>query len=454
MSLQLWCLAALMLSACASSARAVGTRKGTEISTSVIITGLPDMEAGTTNGMSACEAAAHNSKGFNATKINYVITLNAIGEENAIHRYYYKDRWGKQVPADQASIARFKSGLERCFRAGVNSGFTTLHIVPHVDPTDFKTGRGLWRNIVKFSPLTKYGPDASTAFSYEDVLLKPVAEAVNNVVGADTAVEFTLSAEQGRSVWSYPKEYITLLDRTKAVTARNKNATRHVFGVSFNYDKVCGCVEPEEPDPILYNQTYLQRFSRFVAAGRLKKVDVEGVKQLLHKSDFIGLSSYAPLPAELSLAAMEVSIQTAAFELKPFGIDLSTYLFAKNKQLIYSEQGLGGCERNAVAQTLDYVRIHPFSGLWPSGGYTTSVDPWKVEKYRTYRRKLYQHLSQWAAVGGGPQYRIDGVFVWNVGTWDVHGVHPGSTNNAGTYGDPVIINYIRQGKAVANHRKL
>lgn len=134
-------------------------------------------------------------------------------------------------------------------------------------------------------------------------------------------------------------------------------------------------------------------------------------------ADFIGLSSYAPLPAELSLAAMEVSIQTAAFEMQAFGIDLSTYLFAKNKQLIYSEQGLGGCERNKVARTLDFVRVHPFSGLWPSGGFTPAVDPWSVDQYQAYRRTLYRHLSQWAAQGGGPLYRIDGIFLWSVGTW-------------------------------------
>jgi hypothetical protein len=53
--------------------------------------------------------------------------------------------------------------------------------------------------------------------------------------------------------------------------------------VSFNYDKVCGCVEPEERDPIAYNNTYLERFRR--AAPWIKKhIDVEGVKQLLDAS--------------------------------------------------------------------------------------------------------------------------------------------------------------------------
>jgi hypothetical protein len=53
--------------------------------------------------------------------------------------------------------------------------------------------------------------------------------------------------------------------------------------VSFNYDKVCGCVEPEERDPILYNNTYSERFKR-AAPWIKKKIDVEGVKQLLDTS--------------------------------------------------------------------------------------------------------------------------------------------------------------------------
>ena len=68
----------------------------------------------------------------------------------------------------------------------------------------------------------------------------------------------------------------------------NKDPARHAAGVSFNWDKVCGCVEPEERDPILYNATYPQRFERFKAAGRLARVDVAGVKALLDKSGAIG----------------------------------------------------------------------------------------------------------------------------------------------------------------------
>lgn len=41
----------------------------------------------------------------------------------------------------------------------------------------------------------------------------------------------------------------------------------------------------------------------------------------------------------------------------------------------------------------------------------------QVPAFRQYRRQLYRLLAQWAAGGGGPQYRVDGVFIWSVGTW-------------------------------------
>jgi hypothetical protein len=94
-------------------------------------------------------------------------------------------------------------------------------------------------------------------------------------------------------------------------------------------------------------------------------------------ADFIGLSSYAPLPEDLTQASMEVSIETAAFEMQPFGIDLKSYLMQKNKPLIYSEQGIGGCTDNRkLPSSLEYVRVHPFSGC--GGWYSSQLDPWKV----------------------------------------------------------------------------
>lgn len=52
------------------------------------------------------------------------------------------------------------------------------------------------------------------------LLLRPAAEALNAAVNHDTAVEFTLTGEQGLSVFSHPRSWMALLDSTKAVTSR------------------------------------------------------------------------------------------------------------------------------------------------------------------------------------------------------------------------------------------
>lgn len=52
------------------------------------------------------------------------------------------------------------------------------------------------------------------------MLLKPTGEALNAVINRDTAVEFTLTGEQGLSVFTYPSSWAQLLGRTKAVSAK------------------------------------------------------------------------------------------------------------------------------------------------------------------------------------------------------------------------------------------
>lgn len=155
------------------------------------------------------------------------------------------------VPADASTIQTFKSGLQDCFKAAVDAGFTSIHITPHIDPHEHTPdGKGLWRNVVKFDPSTRYGPDQGTAFSYEDVLLKPVAEALNNVVNNKITVEMAMSAESGLSVWSYPRAYAGLMQRTKARITKAKHVGA---GVSFNYDKVSAKMLGGRQHPFMHN---------------------------------------------------------------------------------------------------------------------------------------------------------------------------------------------------------
>lgn len=84
-----------------------------------------------------------------------------------------------------------------------------------MDPKNQATGRGLWRNLVKFDPLVKY-----SGFSYSDVLLAPVANALSAVIKPTTVVEFSVSAEQGLATWMYPKQWSTAIAQTRAITAK------------------------------------------------------------------------------------------------------------------------------------------------------------------------------------------------------------------------------------------
>ncbi|GBF89297.1 hypothetical protein Rsub_02174 [Raphidocelis subcapitata] len=403
------------------------------ISSSVLTTNLWDFE-------SPCAAAAANARAYGGGKINIVVTVGATGDTASLESYHYKDGSGNTLPVDSGAIGRFRAGLEKCFKAAVDAGFSTIHVLPHVDPVNRSGGN--MRNVVKFDPLAKIGP-AGQQFSYDEVVLRPIAEALNAATRADTRAEITLAGEQGLSVFSFPRAWAGLLGSTKAASSKGKDASRHTAGISFNWDKVCGCVEPEERDPLLYNTTYNERFERFKGRGGLGSIDVGGVKDLLDKSDFIGISAYASLPpGELTPASHDVSAQTANFEFNSFGIDLKEYMFSKGKPFVFSEQGLGGCQSNdAVAPDLGYLAKHPFQGCW-GGAYDPSRDPWKNAEFRAYRRRFYETLSQYVKNGGG-QYRVDDVFVWTIGSWDVLGIHPTSSSQSGSWRDDAIVSNVK-----------
>jgi hypothetical protein len=46
---------------------------------------------------------------------------------------------------------------------------------------------------------------------------------------------------------------------------------------------------------------------------------------------------------------------------------------------------------------------------------------------------------------GGKKYELDGVYLWNVVSWDVQGIHPASSEywGSGSYKDPAIIEWIK-----------
>lgn len=130
----------------------------------------------------------------------------------------------------------------------------------------------------------------SLSFSYEDVLITPAADALEEALkGTSVDVEFSLSGEQGLSNFAYPNSWLSLMSKLRSRLA-GVGGGGHQYGIAFNWDKVCGCVEPKERDPLLYNRTYVERLGRWRADSPPNKlmgptvVDVAGAKRLIEAS--------------------------------------------------------------------------------------------------------------------------------------------------------------------------
>jgi len=165
-------------------------------------------------------------------------------------------------------------------------------VLPHVDIYEIHPNGTqknlLWRNVVRFDPLAKYGLRDWDKFSYADVLLNPAVDALKAVLKPTTTVEFSLAGEQGLSVFAFPSNWKAAMARMRQYLSPFGSKS-HRFGVCFNWDKVCGCVEPKERDPLLYNRTYVERLGRWKADTSNKLmgptvIDVAGAKSLMESS--------------------------------------------------------------------------------------------------------------------------------------------------------------------------
>jgi hypothetical protein len=305
----------------------------------------------------------------------------------------------------------------------------------------------LWRNTVKFDPTKRVGPSGE-ASSYEEAALLPAAKALGAAAAAAVAnggekvsVDFSLGGEQGVSVFTYPRNYQAMIPRLKQAMidaaggeeqAKQKLKTPE-FGISLNWGKACGCVFVEEQDPLIYNSTFPDRLNRWRKAGGESKVDLNGVRSLLEAIDWLGTSGYASLPADAGAgneagakgaSALEASWDTLAYEMALMGLPLQDLVLSKGKRMIFSEQGVGGCDRKGnVAPDAAWVAKHPFLGLWPNhGGFSSAangspppVNPWKNQAYAKLRRQIYNYFGDYALAGGGPGWRLDAAYVWSAG---------------------------------------
>jgi hypothetical protein len=70
----------------------------------------------------------------------------------------------------------------------------------------------------------------------------------------------------------------------------------------------------------------------------------------------------------------------------------------------------------------------PFFGVY--GGYTRKTDPWRnslppnvISDTKQYLETWYRAAALWLKRKGGPRWRVDHVFIWNLNSWDVQVRH-------------------------------
>ncbi|KAI8467535.1 MAG: hypothetical protein J3K34DRAFT_34565 [Monoraphidium minutum] len=439
---------------CLSAAPATGRK---QLGATVMVNGFGDLEgAAPGSQLPSCQATLQGARRVSdAVSFALAVFPMAVSKYDKIESWTFKDASGRHVPATADALARWRRGLQGCFAFAVAQGFRVLHVLGHVDPVHPVLLRpATWRNLLLFAPREKAGGGGGGGgggLSYEDVMLKPVLAALGAAAKPSTAVWFSISGEMGLSNFVAADQWRALLSEARAVLRKQGWQDVRV-ATALNWQMVCGCVAAADPtpgsfDPLAYNKSF---------AAEAKKIEqytqplAGAFKALLDANDYIGLSAYGsgyPLQG-LTWAAVEAPLQTLAHELSFLGISLRDYI--RTKPVIYVEQGLGGVLKYQMLPAPDLATVsrYPASGNWPEGGYARAVDPWQRADFAAFRRALYKATLELMAKAAGQQYRLDGVFVWSVGSMDVFGVHPLSTTAAGSFEDPQITAMVTRANGV------
>eukprot|EP00775_Hariotina_reticulata_P003580 gene3580-3846_t len=411
-----------------------------------MINGFGDLEGNTPgSALPVCQHTLTRARSFGDSVSFALAVFPMAPDKYSLDSWTYKDANGNNIAASSDSIFRWQKGLQACFKYAIDQGFRTLHILGHWDPLHPVLLRPTtWRNLMDISPRQK-----AAGYTYEDVLVRPVIQALNAVPSSATSIWFSISGEMGLSNYLYSKEWKKLLEDTRN-QLRSKRWNSVKVATALNWQMFCGCVAPSNImpgafDPINYNNSFARKF------GEVKQYAlplVPDFKALLAANDYLGVSAYGsnyPL-SNLRWWHMELPMYTLAYELRFFGIDLKQYM---KKPVIHVEQGLGGVLKYGMLPAPDLATVsrYPFSGNWPVDGYSKEVDPWQREDFAKYRRSFYKAALELLARKAG-QFRVDGAFVWSVGSFDIFGVHPISTSSRGTFADKSIIEIVKRNNGV------
>ncbi|KIZ04437.1 hypothetical protein MNEG_3525 [Monoraphidium neglectum] len=435
--------------------------KPVELSSSVILFYSSELYPHYGQPISQCELLLNRAKEGGAKSVNIVPTLywydpasqklqtgvcnaEAWAENQVVD--HYCDKWEWDSPCEAFSwdkVSRWETGMKDCIKKA-HDMFDTVLISPHLDDG---TKTMHWRNMLWFDPLKK----DKNGFNYFDIMLSPILKAVKaSYTQAGKTFIFGAEGEMGGTVFYAPESYLkifrTIREEYKGpATLKTALMFNHAYlpGVINRGDDVYGAI----PEGKFWKKDGgwgpLLPFDQWPEHERLSKA-LPAIRRLLKSVDVLGVSCYArtsadPQPVELESCAVKYDA-----ELSAMGFDLKAWTNLPGKSFIYNEFALGGgiseCGNTPATTREEAGR---FSWLGGTSTFTKSIDPWKVNTIQQYNRDWYQAAFK-LLKNGGINYKLSGVFLWNVVSWDVQGIHPASSSGEGTFKDEVISQQIRE----------
>eukprot|EP01025_Chloroclados_australasicus_P033446 TRINITY_DN3411_c0_g1_i2.p2 TRINITY_DN3411_c0_g1~~TRINITY_DN3411_c0_g1_i2.p2 ORF type:complete len:362 (-),score=59.47 TRINITY_DN3411_c0_g1_i2:442-1527(-) len=348
-----------------------------------------------------------------------------------------------------------------CFEYAIDHGLS-ISLSPHLDDG---LEQGGWRNTLRFDPLVPYGN-----YSYADIMLYPLADALSSVLTPSTKVWFGLQGEMGATVMYNPRRYTLLFDILKTRILENSAAAPDnvKMGLGVNFNKLCACVLMDLVDPTLY----LQQFPAAIAPI-LHTFDLEGIQEMFGSADFIAISSYASLKPDFKTPELQSAMYQFDEELKVFNVSIRELFENNGLEFHFAEYGIGGgtAQRGfKKAANEAEVAEFPFFGIY--GAYNNQTDPWSMwsDQLTPARRYLHYFYNKTVEMlsaditvnytASNSQYRteyvypVDGLYIWNLASWDVQAIYPDSTTQDGSYRDEYVAQLIRNHNQEMKYRRV
>eukprot|EP01025_Chloroclados_australasicus_P063457 TRINITY_DN839_c0_g1_i1.p1 TRINITY_DN839_c0_g1~~TRINITY_DN839_c0_g1_i1.p1 ORF type:complete len:461 (+),score=39.69 TRINITY_DN839_c0_g1_i1:187-1569(+) len=427
-----------------------------EVNNNIIHVGDWDYRPWGDGGQPRCYRMLDKVMEFGVSRVQFVPTQFWVGYDGTywanrtrVDFYCHKLSVGNCIAFDQQAIDEFREDMRLCFQYAINKGLD-IALSPHLDDG---LELGGWRNTIRFDPLTQYG-----GFSYADIMLYPLADALAATATSNTKIWFGMQGEMAATAIFNPRSYQQLIPILKSRIADNGEALYENIkvGLGLNFNKICGCVLLDLEDPT----QYLEKFPEAIAPI-INTFDLQGLYELFKASDFVGISNYASLKPYFAEPELQNAIRQFDIELSYFNISIREMTLRDGLELHFSEYGVGGSRVDPQYITQEDVARSPWSGV--HSPYTQQADPWRmyldyVSPARTYMHYFYeqtmnmlskdiqvdinsdsifsQYYSQYV-------YRIDAIFIWNQGSWDVQAIYPASSSDEGSYRDEYVVGLIK-----------